>query len=440
MTESPVTAAVPQLPIFAADYGGFESVAVVAAGMGVVFWLTDRGSPTSRALALFLMFVGLSIFSNLWAVEQYRHWQFPWWVRLVGFAEAGAFWAATEWGLRVSRTLSAQEALMPGQRRVRLAQVLALIYALTSATLPELRVTQFLGALEEGELQWGFLLFAAPALLAGALVISAGIQLINRKIDRGERIRVMAMLIAMPLLASAIVLPDRFGPIAVALGEVVFLLGALRYHVLQGVRAQFMERFLAPQVAELVRERGMKAAVATRRQRVSIVCCDIRGFSAHAADQPPERIVALLRDFYAAVGKATSAAGGTIKDLAGDGALILIGAPVPFNDHAQRALELAQTLRRDAREMVRRHDAALGLGIGVATGEVAVGIAGEGARLEYVAVGPAVNLASRLCDQALDDQVLCDATSLADAGRELPQALDHRAIKGVGEAVAVFGL
>lgn len=432
------TAPAQDIPVFAVNYAGFESVAVVAAGMGLVFWITDRGSPTSRALALFLLFVGLATFVNVWAVEAYRGWHFPWWVRLVGFCEAAAFWAATEWGLRVSRTITTADERAQGQRLVRFAQFLGLVYALLCALLPELRVTEFLGAFEEQNLRSGFLLFAAPPVLAGLLVFTAGLQLVNRKIDVAERVRVIALLVAMPMLASAIVLPDRYGPIALALGEVVFLLGALRYHVLQGARAQFMERFLAPQVAELVRERGMKAAITTRRQRVSIVCCDIRGFTAHAANQPPERIVALLRDFYAAVGQATSAAGGTIKDLAGDGALILIGAPVPFEDHAERAIALGQSLARDAREMIRRHDPKLGLGIGMATGEVAVGVAGEGARLEYVAVGPAVNLASRLCDLAADGEILCDADSLIDAGRAIPENGASHAIKGVGEAVLTY--
>ena len=413
---------------------GFQAVGVVASGMGLVFWLTDRSSPTSRALALLLLCVGASTFANSAVVPMILNGEVPWWAHVLGFIEAGAFWAGTEWGLRVARTVTLNDGER-GSKLIRLAQLLALVYAVTCALYPEARVQEFLLALERRELRPGFFLFAVPPVLAGLLVYGAGIGLLRAKPDRAERARIIAVLVAMPLLSSAIILPARWSPLALALGEVVFLLGALRYHVLQGVRAQFMERFLAPQVAELVRDRGMKAAITTRRQRVSIVCCDIRGFTAYAAKQPPEQIVRLLREFYAAVGKASLAAGGTIKDLAGDGALILIGAPVAFEDHATRALKLASHLQREVPELLGRFHPDLGLGVGVASGDVAVGIAGDGARLEYVAVGPAVNLASRFCDLAAHREIRTDRYTL-----ERADGSDYQASAGTVEQVTIKGL
>jgi adenylate cyclase len=227
-------------------------------------------------------------------------------------------------------------------------------------------------------------------------------------------------------------------PLSLALGEVVFIVGALRYHNVQGARGMFMAQFLAPQVAELVRQRGLRNAMARQRQVVTVVCCDIRGFTAHAQSRPPEKVMLLLRDFYAAVGAAAAEYGGTIKDLAGDGALILLGAPVPFPDQAARAVGLARSLQARARAVVRKHSPRLGLGVGVATGEVAVGIVGQGARYEYVAVGPAVNLAARLCDEARDGEIRADAETLHAAGEALPERSELRPLKGVGREVPTY--
>ena len=129
---------------------------------------------------------------------------------------------------------------------------------------------------------------------------------------------------------------------------------------------------------------------------------------------------------------------GTIKDLAGDGALILLGAPVPFPDQAARALGLARGLQARARATVRGYSKRLGLGVGVATGEVAVGIVGQGARYEYVAVGPTVNLAARLCDEAADGEIRADADTLTAAGEALPARSELRPLKGVGREVETY--
>jgi adenylate cyclase len=191
-------------------------------------------------------------------------------------------------------------------------------------------------------------------------------------------------------------------------------------------------------VVELVRRRGLRNAMTRQRQKVTIVCVDIRGFTAYAQANPPERVMRLLRDFYADIGAVAAEFGGTIKDLAGDGALILIGAPVPFRDEPARALGLARGLQARARKTVRGYSRRLGLGVGVATGEVAVGIVGQGARYEYVAVGPAVNLAARLCDEAADGEIRADGDTLTAAREPLPATSERRTLKGVGREVETY--
>lgn len=421
---------------------GFQIVALIACGMGGAVWVTDRNSPTSRALGLFLALTGLAVFANAAAQPYYEARALPLWTRGIGFLEAFAFLVGTEWGIRVGRTVARSEnERRRGAMLIRSAQALSLVYAGLAAALPELRAEQLVSALDFGT--WpglGFYLFAAAPAAAGILVFIAGFEWLRAAPDKAEAGRIVAMLAAMPLLVAAVVLPHDVAPLAVALGEIVFLVGLMRYHTIQGARGLFMSQFLAPQVAELVRQRGLKNAMSRQRLTVTVVSCDIRGFTAYAQSHTPEKVLRLLRDFYGAVGAAAGLYGGTIKDLAGDGALILLGAPVSFPDSPVRALAMARHLQLQARPVVRRYSKALGLGVGVATGEVAVGIVGQGARYEYVAVGPAVNLSSRLCDEARDGEIRVDAETLISAAEPLPATSELRPLKGMGKEVPTYVL
>lgn len=173
--------------------------------------------------------------------------------------------------------------------------------------------------------------------------------------------------------------------------------------------APLLARFLSPQVLTMVRERGMETALRGERLELSAVFCDLRGFTRFTQSHPTEHALELLRDYYKVVGRAAAAVGGTLKDFVGDGALILMGAPAPVAQHADVALGLADTLREDIERILMRWTSKaspLGIGIGVASGEVQVGVVASESRYEYVAVGPAVNVASRLCESAEDGQIL----------------------------------
>jgi adenylate cyclase len=225
----------------------------------------------------------------------------------------------------------------------------------------------------------------------------------------------------------------------------VFLVGGMQYYVIQGRRAQFMSRFLAPQVADLVRDQGMASATREQTLELSVVCCDLRGFTAFTAATEPGKVIQILREYYDAVGAAAATAGGTIKDQAGDGVLILVGAPIAFDDHAQRSLSLAREIRASGAGMTARWsdgDLHLGIGIGVATGFVSVGVIGTASRLEYAAVGSAVNLASRLCAEAADSEILVDQRTVdlakgSDAGLQLASSVP-RNLKGFVQPVPSY--
>mgnify|MGYP003665060021 FL=1 len=135
--------------------------------------------------------------------------------------------------------------------------------------------------------------------------------------------------------------------------------------------------------------------------------------------------------------------GGTIKDYAGDGILILVGAPLPIDHHARCAVEMARQIRQETRRLIAQWNVpghTLGIGIGVGTGVVTVGVIGAASRLEYTAVGPTVNLASRLCSGAADGEILMDQRTVAYVGEIGLSARPPVRVKGIAEPVPHFAL
>ena len=388
--------------------------------MALAFILADRKSPTSRALSLFLVCIGLSI-AVVVLIEGplVRRQGVPAWGGLFALPETLAFAFAYEWLLRVRRTVPSRNLYTEGpDRLLRLAQLLALLYWVAALVFPEQRNAYFIGDLYVARGQtprlW-FWVFAAPLLVSLALGSFSGLLLLNRRPDRAESLRMLAFLAGAPFMASGLVLPAPQAPLGTAIGLLIFLVGAVQYHVTQGRRAQFLSRFLAPQVAEMVRERGLKSATDQRTLEISVVCCDLRGFTAFSEATSSKKVIHILREYYDAGGNAAAASGGTIKDQAGDGVLILVGAPIAFPDHARRALELARRIRDQGVAFTARwsdEELHLGVGVGVASGYVTVGVIGAASRLEYTAVGPAVNLASRLCSEAEPGEVLLDQRTI----------------------------
>jgi len=395
-------------------------------GMALAFIVADRNSPTSRALALFLVSIGLSIgIGSQVAYPLHFAKSVAWWDGVFAIPEAMAFFFAYEWILRVRRTVPAGRLQTHGpDTLLRVAQGLTLFYLAMAIAFPRLRVEQFLNAGFHEAFERGtpeFWLFAMPMTISLMLSLFSGLLMLRRRPDRAEVMRLLAFALAAPFMASGVVLPANIAPVSTAIGLLIFLVGAVQYHVIQGQRAHFMSKFLSPQVAELVGRRGLKSATDEQTLELSVVCCDLRGFTAFTAATSSQRVIRILREYYDAVGEAATESGGTIKDQAGDGVLILVGAPIPMPDHAQRALRLATRIREKGLETTARWSDAelrLGLGVGVASGFVTVGVIGAASRLEYTAVGPAVNLASRLCAEAAHGEILIDARTIELLGEE----------------------
>jgi class 3 adenylate cyclase len=175
-------------------------------------------------------------------------------------------------------------------------------------------------------------------------------------------------------------------------------------------RIRKLERFLAPQVAQLIASSDSPEGLLTsQRREVTVVFCDLRGFTAFTEATEPEEAMNVLREYHAALGQLIFKYEGTLDKYAGDGVMILFNAPIQFEDHTQRAVKMAVEMRDiigPLTERWRNRGHSLGFGIGIALGYATLGQVGFEQRLEYAAIGSVTNLASRLCSEAQPNQIV----------------------------------
>ncbi|GEM_PF-321349 len=383
----------------------FLVIGLLTVGSGLIFLWTDRSNRASRALAWCLLAIGCNLLTDR-SDDGAMPWQAVVFTLTLEFL---AIYFGIEWGRLIGQTAST------GPRRAanilfRFSQLLAIIYWLMSlgylAIFPEDATTDAEGFIRAraGEAAV-FIPILGTSMLLSAIAI--GILLIAR-IDRAEVPRLRALFFAAPFLTAALVINTEWVPVTIAMGLLIFLSGSVRYLILQSRRGQFMRQFLSPEVARIVQQEGLDRALQRERRVLSAVACDLRGFTAFARERDSGEVIDILERYYDVVGEVAAAHGGTIKDHAGDGVLILVGAPVAIEDHARRAALLGLELMDRTQKLLAELAPELGMGIGIATGTMTVGAIKGAGRLEYVAVGNAVNLAARLCDRAENGEVLAD--------------------------------
>jgi adenylate cyclase len=137
----------------------------------------------------------------------------------------------------------------------------------------------------------------------------------------------------------------------------------------------------------------------------------------------------VLRQYHAELGRIIVEHDGTIEHFAGDGLMVLFNAPMPVEDHELRAVQMSLAMREALTVLSaawRKRGHQLGFGVGIAGGYATIGTIGFEQRLDYGAVGPATNLAARLCGEAKDKQVLI-------APRILAKVEEHVEVEALGE-------
>jgi adenylate cyclase len=199
-------------------------------------------------------------------------------------------------------------------------------------------------------------------------------------------------------------------------------------------------------VGELLRS-GQEARLGGQKQQLSVLFCDVAGFTSISERMTPDALVDALGEFLHSASGAVMSQAGTVDKFIGDAVMAFWGAPQPQEDHALRACRAALDLQHRSRELAKRFVAAgrpaFNCRIGINTGDALVGNIGAPDRLNYTAMGDAVNVASRLegLNKAYGTTLIVGETTANRVKEQLElRLLDYVAVKGRGQAMAVYEL
>jgi len=205
-----------------------------------------------------------------------------------------------------------------------------------------------------------------------------------------------------------------------------------------------LRRFFSPQLAQAILSGGAEDPMPSHRREVTVVFCDLRGFTAFAELSEPEEVMAVLREYHAAAGALILEYEGTLERFTGDGMMVFFNDPVPMPDAPLRAVRMAVAIRDRVAELSRGWTARgfdLHHGIGIAQGYATLGAIGFEGRWDYGAIGTVTNLAARLCNEARGGQVLISSrVATAVEGLIEADAMGSLALKGLARPVPTFNV
>jgi GAF domain-containing protein len=205
-----------------------------------------------------------------------------------------------------------------------------------------------------------------------------------------------------------------------------------------------LRRFLPPQVADLIVASGTEKQLESHRREITALFCDLRGFTGFSESSDPEDVMALLREYHAAIGGIINKYGGTLERYAGDGVMVVFNDPIPVDNPALQAVLMAIEMRAAIGELIEKwrklgHD--IGFGIGIAHGFATLGTIGFEGRFDYAAIGTVSNVASRLCDEAKPGQILISPRVLMAVEKDITvEPVGDFALKGIRRPLTAYNV
>ena len=214
----------------------------------------------------------------------------------------------------------------------------------------------------------------------------------------------------------------------------------------QKIRSR-MERYHSPAVVDEI----VKGVISTneaeiRAADVSILFADISGFTTVSETQKPEEVAEFLSHFFSCAVESIFAYGGTLDKFIGDAVMAFFGAPIPQEDHADRAVLTGLMLQRLVGEWNAEREKqslpAVRIRVGINSGPAVVGNVGTEKRVDYTVLGSAVNIASRLESGVAKPGQLVISQNTLDriVGSFQTESLGEFALKGLQQKMPVYAV
>lgn len=205
-----------------------------------------------------------------------------------------------------------------------------------------------------------------------------------------------------------------------------------------------LKRFLSPQLAELIISTDKSNLLNSHRQEITVVFCDLRGFTAFSELGEPEEVMGVLQEYHTAMGKLIFEYGGTLERFTGDGLMVFFNDPVPCDDPPEKAVKMAMSMRDTVAALNskwKKRGYRLGFGIGIDKGYATLGKIGFEGRFDYAAIGTVTNTASRLCDNAQADQILISQKVFIDVENIVNvEKVGDLALKGLHRSTIAYNI
>ena len=206
-----------------------------------------------------------------------------------------------------------------------------------------------------------------------------------------------------------------------------------------------LQRYVSPQIAGYILQHPELLGNAGKRAIGTVLFSDIRDFTALSEQLPPEELVGRMNEYFQTMTDIVFRHDGTAASMRGDGMLALFGVPVPYPDHARRAVASAIEMQRaltDLQERWRAQDQKVfDIGIGINTGEMVVGDVGGQQLTNFTVYGLQVNIASRVegLNKELGSRILITRATYTDIAKEIETRGPLRvSIKGIEDSIEVF--
>ena len=202
---------------------------------------------------------------------------------------------------------------------------------------------------------------------------------------------------------------------------------------------RLFERMVSPAVIQQIDPNSLR--MDGKRNDITILFADIRGFTSFSEKQSPEKLVSVLNRYLAAAAEAVLAEEGTVDKFLGDAVMAWYNAPIPQSDHTMRAVRTALAIRNAIEELYLDlpREAQLGFGVGIHYGEAVLGLIGTEKKLEYTAIGDSVNTAKRVQENSQKNQILISEAAYERVKKNIyVDKLDALQVKGKSHPITVY--
>ncbi|MFN8400960.1 MAG: adenylate/guanylate cyclase domain-containing protein [Anaerolineales bacterium] len=256
-----------------------------------------------------------------------------------------------------------------------------------------------------------FIIYAPPWLALLLIVLSAGVAyLITLSKRPSFTLSALGISILLYLVVAYFVFSSQRYILPTIAPTLMLFLGVILPTLEQAVSQEqekrrvrnLFSRFISPEMVDrLIKTQDINSL--NKRADLTIIFSDIRGFTTLSEKMTPEGVVSLLNPYLEAMSQVIYKHGGTVDKYEGDAVIAFFGEPVPYKDHAARALRASLDMRKALAELRDKwakegRPSHIEMGVGINSGEVFVGLLGSAQRINYTVIGDNANLAARLQD------------------------------------------